>query len=263
MSTRAKTLVKKLSELRLRYTAETASEKAALLKTLSKVDLKTASTKLETLLEYHEILLFLSAFPASPGLTQLAGRELSRLNKEIERLAQSKPRIAAAIENTGVCGSISNAPLSLSASAWILANFPRATSLSLINDKSEEEWGTLLRECSWLPLADAVLHEDLSTAEVTSLSSTAVRSPTWLGELFANDSFAEVFATALFEKRSPAVSWTLTPTEARSGLKIPATLLPKSPFYHQELRKGAEGLKSLIRTRLPAPRKLSSKRNSS
>ena len=61
--------------------------------TVSKVDLKTASTKLETRLEYHEIILFLSAFPASPGLTQLAGRELSRPSKEIERLAQARPRI--------------------------------------------------------------------------------------------------------------------------------------------------------------------------
>lgn len=74
-----------LQSLLFSYQINTDDEKISLLKIISKIKLNN-----DYLLEYHECLLFMSAYPESPKMLQLAQNELKRIAKWINNLPLKK-----------------------------------------------------------------------------------------------------------------------------------------------------------------------------
>ena len=69
--------VRRLSQLLASFDTKSTAQKRKLLKTFAKMNLQRAST----LVAYHELLLFLLAYPDNSTIRSLAQKELERLAK--------------------------------------------------------------------------------------------------------------------------------------------------------------------------------------
>ena len=185
--------VEALRRLARVFDAESAVRKAAALADLA----SRAPADAETLVAYHDSLLFLLAHPQTPALHAACDAELSRCADLSEQAAARDEPPPDALHGAGLPGARLAVTFNLQVTRWLHRRFPRATGLNAVRG----DVGALRR----------ILSETLPAIEFETLAS---------GEEDAQDYLAELGA----DRASDRLGWLLAQIEA---LAVPEGLRRK------------------------------------
>lgn len=158
-----RTLLRRLAALRLACGEKSAAEKLALVRELGSRPLPDAAG----VLELHELLLFLRAYPDDGRVARAADRELARFAGR-----DDLRRFREALEDTGIAGTDICYPFFFPTALWLARRLPRALTLDWENT-SDEEIRPLV--ASALSFAEAVWARDRAPGARALLRAMAPR----------------------------------------------------------------------------------------
>ena len=242
-----------VEELRIvarRFTREGAIAKSTLLRACRAATIEDP----RVLVSYHDCLLFLMAYPQTPGLRASVEQELARVAAEARRLAQRGERDRWALEDSGVAWSETSPAFSYSIAPWLVDRYPGQAEIASFADGGQP-LRAVLQLC--LPaLEEGTLSQDRPPGELLDLLAGDFPGSRleWLLDQLARAPCGEEIREHLFESlrvfvRVRPMDGPLARTFAR-GLR-------RDPFYHRGSLQRAVHPQAVIAHPLPPPRKLS------
>ena len=242
---RGRRLVEALAAVASRYAPEDERQKCALLESVEGCAIRHGGT----LLQLHETLCFLQAYPDTAALLALVDRALAGFAARVERLG---PAARRRLRDSGVANTTLDYPFGFPMAGWLAARFPR---------EAEVAWARFADE----DRLDETLSLLATTAEGDAFSEGGIGWRQWLrvakGDRRLTDLqlLLEVFARTglpietrdwLFESVALPILWRLRGAGASRTL---ARLTPRRVFFHAEgLDRRAGNLVEALRR--PAPR---------
>lgn len=94
-------------------------------------------TRPRVLVEYHDLLLFLLAFPPGKADHDRARSELDRIAALAARMADRNAAHRHALTNTGIAGTPTYAPFSIDLARWLITEFPGEVELDSMDADDE------------------------------------------------------------------------------------------------------------------------------
>ena len=234
-----------------RFGGSDAARKRALLRQAS------AATTMDavTLLAYHDVLLFLLAYPESAAMRALAARELARVAGLAHAFDTSGPaRARAKLRGTGIAWSPITIAFSYPIARWVLARYPECGEIDSFGDRGEllAEW---LRHA--LPPAEFAL-VDAGEADPESLIDAGVEGWTgsrlrWLVAQLERLPCEEALREALFD--SLQLFLELRPRDTTLSRTFARGLAASTYFHRTPLLRSAD-VERLLATPLPRTARL-------
>lgn len=160
-----------LSKMRAEFGQSTTDHKTAMISRLT----ESAILDPAVLLEYHEALCYLRAYPDNPKLLHLVERELSTFFRRVNLCFEhDRNRSEAVLGETGIVATQIHHTFGLEMCRWLLARFPEAAEL---------DWAAYLQReddpiLALMPLTlmwaenDAVDAPDLPTVDIVDAEVT-------------------------------------------------------------------------------------------
>src|SRR5262252_3022571 len=86
----------------------------------------------ESLIRFHDLLLFLRAFPPGPRVARLAGKLLGGIEEKVKAVlaAGADPDDFAPEEVVGIAGTVVEATFSYAMVCWLVERYPNAISIN-------------------------------------------------------------------------------------------------------------------------------------
>lgn len=236
-----------------RFGGEWTAKKSALLERCAAVGLDDV----QSLLAYHDALLFMIAYPENPSLLSRAGSELQRVAEAARRVGEAKnARVRRRLYGTGIAWSEQSSAFSYDIATWLAQAHPENAEIDYA-DESGQSLPSVLKLC--MPPIEAELletefadvNEFLNEAKGTAASSRLG----WLIAQLARLPLPQV-RERIFE--SLQLYLTVSPKDGAMSRTF-ARGLPAPVFFHSEelLRDVAPA--TVIDEPVPAARRLSSR----
>ena len=185
------------------------------------------------LIQYHDLLLFILAYPPDKRTHQLAGAELDRLADLLPGLVHTSSRAFNTFRETGVFTSTNEVAFSWSFLRWFSKRFP--DQIEIVWDENESAGAGLdgLLNLIATPVEkDGLLESSISTKEWfdCALGSSGPTALSLLVERIENLNLPEVVAEHLLEGIDLRFDWTIGSVSAsRTGCRFPE----REVFYHR------------------------------
>src|SRR2546427_942982 len=135
---RGRRLVEALAAVASRYSPEDQKRKCALLENLE----RRAIRRPGTLLQLHETLCFLQAYPDAATLRALVDRALEAFGARVERLGAARRRL----HDSGIAGTTLDYPLGFPMARWLVSRFSSQAEIAwtrFADERSEEHTSEL------------------------------------------------------------------------------------------------------------------------
>jgi hypothetical protein len=234
-----------------RFTSADRARKLALLRAAAESTLRDV----EVVLKYHDVLLFLLAYPATAALHSLALRELTRVaaaTRDID--ARGPARSRARLRGSGVAWSTMTFAFSYPIAEWLVSRYPRCADID-----SFDTGGALLVQ--WLRRAlpstefELLDSRDDTPDRLLEAATTGWRRSrlAWLVAQLKRLPCDSALRDAVYD--SLQVFVTLTPRDAPISRTF-ARGLRASPFHHRAPLLRTVDADRLIATPLPPARRL-------
>jgi hypothetical protein len=186
----------------------------------------------ESLIRFHDLLLFLRAFPPGPRVPELADKLLSGIEKQVKAVlaAGADPDDFAPEEVVGIAGTVVEATFSYAMVCWLVERYPKAISINWEGYEREVQ-----RAAVW-PRFFPLLEEDsLTEANVPYLEwLRAARGREdelpWLVRRFQMLPVAEKEKGALYDSLEILVRWDMRRSPASRTL---ARKPVRSFYFHR------------------------------
>ena len=210
----------------------------------------------DALLAYHDVLLFLLAYPATAAMRSLAARELVRIGTAARTIeAQGPARARARLRGSGIAWSTITIAYSYSIVRWLVSRYPRCADVDSFGER-----GALLAQ--WLrhalPAAEFDLVESGEDSPETVLEAGATgwrgSRLAWLVAQFERLSCDPALRESLYDSLDLFV--TLNPQDAPISRTF-ARGLPAPVFYHRGPLLREVDADRMIATPLSPSRRLS------
>ena len=189
-------------------------------------------TDLSSLIRFHETLLFLRAFPQSPGVVARAEKLLNSFHRRIEALQSRDVDLAPldTFELSGIAGTTMEDTLSFDVLRWLVRHIPR--NVEILWDQYEEERAMAATWPRFFPLLeeDAYVEANIPWRRWLSTASGGSRPLPWLIRQFERSPYSPREKTELYDSLRLPVSWKL------ENLKISRTrnwAHPPAIHYHR------------------------------
>lgn len=185
----------------------------------------------ETLISYHEFLLFVRAYPQSAAVVRLAERELRGFSKRVEFLRQQGVDMSG-LEHPEVSG-IAGTPVTDTFSFYIVRSlmkrYPAQTSIYW--DWFEDENRLAATWPRFMPLLaeDAFVEANVPYREWLSAARGRRAELAWLLDRFEELAAPDDEKAQLYDSQKLYVQWQPPYSASRTGLRAPASEL----FYHR------------------------------
>ncbi|HYV94379.1 MAG TPA: hypothetical protein VE978_21585 [Chitinophagales bacterium] len=182
------------------------------------------------LFEYHQLLLFLSAYPQSKELLLLAEKELHRVAASAKEIFDGKnERLRTQLVNTGIANTQLNISFSFHFVNWLLEEFHEDVKLFSI-DADDTTVEQVL--CACLPAIERDLIADKmmsATQMIHRLKSDKQNDLEFLVQLFGNAEVSVEVRDALWDSLKIFISWRLkTNSPSLTSGRSPA----RKTFFH-------------------------------
>jgi hypothetical protein len=185
----------------------------------------------EALIRYHEILLFLRAYPQSKRLLQILEKELASFSHRVEQLRTTGADMSAFDnpEVSGIAGMSVTDTFSYFIVRWLLVRHP--TQIRLYWDWFEDEnrlaetWPrfmSLLEE-------DAYVEANVPYREWLRAARGREREISWLVRRFEALPVSDKEQAELYDSQRLYVTWTPSYRASRTGMQLPV----RKVFYHR------------------------------
>ena len=186
----------------------------------------------ESLIRFHDLLLFFRSFPPGPGTLRLADALLGRVEGKVKAVlaAGADPDAFAPEEVTGIAGTVVEATFSYPMVCWLVERHAKAISIQW--DDYERE---VQRAAAWPRFFPLMEEDSLTEANVPYLDwLKAARGRQdelpWLIARFQRLPLSEKEKTALYDSLEIMVRWDMSGTGA-SGASRTLARKPVRQFY--------------------------------
>ena len=232
MTTRSpNSLLDQLDELKKRFDPAATS---AIEKTLARLS-RQKFNDAETLVRYHELLLFLRAYPANSVIVTLAEEALASIPRRVEELRVGEVDLSSieTPEVSGVAGSSVTDTFTYPIVRWLVRDQQNRVTLKW--DWFEDENRLAASWPRFLPLLEEDAFVEANVPYETWLRSASNgKDLVWLVERFAglakSHKKSEREIAELFDSQKLYVRWTPTYRASRTGMRIPVRQI----FFHRE-----------------------------
>ena len=195
-------------------------EEREIVRLLSAAGQAAAGKDAESLIRFHDLLLFFRAFPPGPGTLRLADALLMRFEPRVKAIlaAGAGPDLFAPEEVTGIAGTVVEATFSYPMVCWLVERHPKAISIQW--DDYERE---VQRAAVWPRFFPLMEEDSLTEANVPYLDwLKAARGRQdelpWLIERFKRLPLSEKEKTGLYDSLEIMVRWDMSGSRASRTL---------------------------------------------
>jgi hypothetical protein len=190
----------------------------------------------EALLRYHEILLFLRAYPQSDNTLRIVDRELSTFAQRVKQLEASGADLSAldSPEVSGIGGRNVTDTFTYPVALWLLMR--HANQIGFDWDWFEDENRLAEAWPRFIPLLeeDAFVEANVPYREWLRAASGSRRQELpWLLRRFEGLQLADKEKAELYDAQQLYVTWTPSYRDSRTGMRL-AILKGAKVFYHRE-----------------------------
>jgi hypothetical protein len=211
----------------------------------------------ESLIRFHEALLFLRAYPHDRATMLASERLLLRFGERVEALARSGADLSAfdRPEVSGIAGTEISTDYSFDVVRWLGARFPRRVRLDWESNGRQDRLRALFPR--FLPLLDEEALEDANVPYLVWMRGAqpdAKRDLAWLIERITNLPLSEEERAERYEALKVSIVWSLgngPVTRTRMRRRAPET------FFHPDRlisRRDVSLAEALARPALPIRR---------
>jgi len=223
-------LLDQLDELKSRFGSR---EGAAIERILSRLSQRKLGD-VETLIRFHEILLFLSAYPQGPRVKQLTETELRSFSKRVKALSDAEVDLSAFDnpEISGVAGTAVVDTFTFHIVRWLLNRYPTQVAFDWdwFNDENRlaETWPR------FMPLLDedGFVEANVPYPDWLRAAKGRARELPWLFRRFEMLPKSEREIAELYNSQNLFVSWTPSYRASRTGMRL--SVNARNIFYHRE-----------------------------
>lgn len=241
-----------LSEIKSSFGSEFASRKIETLDRISSGKIVKAAP----LLDYHESLCYLRAFPDNKQVLRRVESELKRFVSRVNSLPKSE---LALLDETGIVGTKLNHPYGYFMTRWLIEIFPGAIDLNWdsYSELSDDHILDLMPVLLTHNENDAVDDPNLPTTEIieADIAKRGVNRLEWFMSLFERLPASDQVKRLLFDKMELPQTITVGDQRfARTHAKMPAREIH---YQREQLRKEYPDLRKLAKEPKLSPKLLS------
>ena len=230
MSNSINRLLDQLDELKNRFGPRESRTVERLLVRLSSQKLEDV----EALIRFHEILLFLSAYPQGARVRQLAESQLRSFSRRVTALSDAEVDLSAFDnpEISGIAGTSVVDTFTYYIVLWLLKRHPAqiAFDWDWFNDENRlaETWPR------FMPLLDedAFVEANVPYPEWLRAAKGRAKELPWLFQRFELLAKSDREKAELYNSQNLFVSWTPAYRATRTGMRLPVN--SRNIFYHHE-----------------------------
>jgi hypothetical protein len=217
-------LLDQLDELKNQFTAGTARRVERLLDQLSHKKFDDT----DSLIRYHEILLFLRAYPQNAAIVRAVENELRGFSERVSALeVELWPLQHPAV--SGIAGTSVIDTFSFYIVRWLLQRHPSEVALYWEWFESENRLAETWPRFMPLLEEDAFVEANVPYREWLAAARQGRKELAWLIERFDELPKLENERAELYDSQQLYVQWTPAFRATRTGMRLPATRL----FYHR------------------------------
>lgn len=188
-----------------------------------------------SLIRFHDLLLFLRAFPPGPRVLRLADTLLSGMEKQVKATlsAGAEPDDFAPEEVVGIAGTVVEASFSYPMVCWLVERHPKAISINWEGYEREVQ-----RAAIWPRFLPLLEEDSLTEANVPYrdwLRAARGRNNElpWLIERFQRLPISEKEKAALYDSLEILVRWEMSGTHGSSASRTLARKPVRSFYFHR------------------------------
>jgi hypothetical protein len=189
----------------------------------------------ETLVRYHELLLFLRAYPSHSGIVTITEKELASFPRRLEALRAAEVDLSTieTPEISGIAGSSVTDTFTYPIVSWLVRS--RQNRVVLEWDWFEDENRLAATWPRFMPLLEEDAFVEANVPYKTWLRSASnLEDLVWLIEKFQglakSENKSEKEIAELFDSQKLYVRWTPSYRASRTGMRIPVRRI----FFHRE-----------------------------
>ncbi|MFI5103658.1 MAG: hypothetical protein ACHP79_01930 [Terriglobales bacterium] len=196
---------------------------------LSAADRAAAGKDAESLVRFHDLLLFFRAFPPGPGVLRLADALLGRIETRVKAVlaAGADPGIFAPEEVTGIAGTVVEATFSYPMVCWLVDRHPKAISIQWDDYEREVQRAAVWPRFFPLMEEDSLTEANVPYRDWLKAARGRQEELPWLIARFRRLPLSEKEKSALYDSLELMVRWDM------SGSRASRTLArkPVKQFY--------------------------------
>ena len=220
-------LLDQLDELKNQFTPDTARRLERLLEWLSRKRFNDT----DSLFRYHEILLFLRAYPQNAAMVRVTERELRSFSDRVRALVEQDVDLSA-LEHpavSGIAGTSVTDTFSFYIVRWLLQRHP--AEVAIYWEWVEEVNRLAATWPRFMPLLeeDAFAEANVPYRDWLAAARNGRKELAWLIERFDQLPKPENERAELYDSQNLYVQWTPVFSATRTGMRSPA----RKPFYHR------------------------------
>ncbi len=223
----ANRLLDQLANLKRQFDVGAARKIAALLTRTSRQKLNDA----KSLIQYHETLLFLCAYPQAPAIVRAAERELRAFSQRITLLRNNGADLSAldGPELSGIAGTSVTDTFTYNIVRWLLRT--HKSQLAFDWDWFEDDYRLAETWPRFMPLLeeDAFVEANVPYVAWLRAARNGHRELPWLVERFHRLPITAQEKSELYNSQKLYVRWSPGYRATRTGMRLPARKI----FYHQ------------------------------
>src|SRR5882672_12105691 len=241
---RGRRLVEALAAVASRYSPEDQKQKCALLENLERCVIRRPGT----LLQLHETLCFLQAYPDSATLLALVNRALEAFGARVERLGAARRRL----HDSGIAGTTLDYPFGLPMARWLVSRFSPEAEIAWTRFADEDRLDETLSLLATPAEGDAFSEGGMGWRQWLRVAKGGRRLTDLqlLLEVFGRTGLPTETRDWLFESLGLPIQWRPHGPGASRTL---ARIAPARVFFHEAgLDRSAGNLADALRRPLPA-----------
>jgi hypothetical protein len=186
----------------------------------------------ESLISFHEILLYLRAYPTSSEIFKLVERILSSFQEKITGLHDREVELSALDdpEVSGIAGGSVTSNFSYAIVCWLAGKYPRQISIDWDWLEEEDRFGATIPR--FLPLLDdeAMVEAHVPFRDWLDAARGRTNEVVWLIERFESLQISDKEKAELYDALKLHITWVYGFSSSRTGMRRPT---PR-PFIHDE-----------------------------
>ncbi len=230
MRARAASLLAELETAKLNYGPGAAARIEKQLASMRDVHFDSA----ESLIRFHDALLFLRAFPQSRRVAQLTDQLLGGIVRQVERLQSSGADMELFDDEqfSGIAGTVINDIFTYDVARWLVQHYRQQLSVEWDFDEQGRQMGVTLPRFAPLLADDSLVEADTPFLDwMTNAAGGAEKILPWLLQRVASAPLGSLEKTSLYDSLAVNVSWKLGNSAASRTL---ARQSVSSTFYHRQ-----------------------------
>jgi hypothetical protein len=184
------------------------------------------------LIQLHERLLFLRAYPQSPKVLQQIEKALSMFPRRVSELARDEVDLSPMDqpEVSGITGTSVTSNFSYALIRWLVRKYPRQLSIDWDWFEEEDRFGAVMPR--FLPLLeeDAMVEAHVPYREWLRAAKGKKNELRWLIEKFESLHVSDKTKAELYDSLKLHITWIFGHRSSRTGMRLPE----RRVFYHDQ-----------------------------